>query len=419
MANDQASLLVVDDDEMNRDMLARRLQHKGYAVTIAKSGREALELLGDQPFDLVLLDVTMPGLSGLEVLRTVRRIEMLTDLPIIMATARGESGDIVEALNLGANDYVTKPLDFPVVLARIRTQLALKRAVEQIKGLQQSLTDHNKELELANTKLGAANGRMKADLEAAARVQQTLLPGNPPAVPGVSFAWFFRPCEELAGDLFNALRLDGRHVGLYVFDVSGHGVSAALLSVTVSWVLARMPGAAALLTRPGDNGIGEVVVPPAQVARELTGRFPFDPATEQYFTLLYGILDQETREFRFVSAGHPAPVYMGHGRPPVVLQASGLPIGIATKDYSYEEHSIRLMAGDRLFLYTDGLVETMDPEGQLYGTERLLHELQQTRSLPLAESLAALRKHVEAWAGSVRLRDDISVLALEIADQAP
>src|SRR6516162_5809562 len=133
MAASQATVLIVDDEELNRDGLARRLQRHDYEVAVAKGGREAIELLGGRQFDLVLLDIMMPGMNGLEVLKFLRRVDSLVDLPIIMVTAKGESEDIVEALELGANDYLTKPLDFPIVLARIRTQLALKRAEEALR----------------------------------------------------------------------------------------------------------------------------------------------------------------------------------------------------------------------------------------------------------------------------------------------
>lgn len=133
MSTETTSLLVVDDEELNREGLARHLQRHGYSVTVAASGREAIELLGRHRFDLVLLDIMMPGMTGLEVLKRLRRVDSLIDLPIIMVTARGDSADVVEALELGANDYLTKPLDLPVALARVRTQLALKRAEEALR----------------------------------------------------------------------------------------------------------------------------------------------------------------------------------------------------------------------------------------------------------------------------------------------
>jgi diguanylate cyclase (GGDEF)-like protein/PAS domain S-box-containing protein len=128
-----ASLLLVDDNEMNRDVLSRRLQQRGFEVTAAADGPQALALAAARAFDLVLLDVEMPGISGLEVLAALRRTRSATDLPVIMVTARSEGSDIVEAFRLGANDYVTKPIDFPVALARIGTHLAHKRAVEGLR----------------------------------------------------------------------------------------------------------------------------------------------------------------------------------------------------------------------------------------------------------------------------------------------
>lgn len=120
-------LLVVDDEEINRDLLQRRLERRGFSVSGAKDGLEALKLIESQPFDLVLLDIMLPGIDGLEVLRRIRMQEN-SELPVVMVSAKDDSQGIVEALNIGANDYITKPVDFPVVLARIRTHLSHRRA---------------------------------------------------------------------------------------------------------------------------------------------------------------------------------------------------------------------------------------------------------------------------------------------------
>jgi adenylate cyclase len=137
-------VLVVDDNEMNRDMLSRRLSTRGYSVTVAGEGEAALRLLAAQRFDAVLLDVMMPGITGIEVLSRIRSSSSESDLPVIMVTARDAAEDVVEALRLGANDYVTKPLDFPVVLARLRTQLALKRQKDEIRRLADGLEIRNR-----------------------------------------------------------------------------------------------------------------------------------------------------------------------------------------------------------------------------------------------------------------------------------
>ena len=125
----QPSLLVVDDTDANRDALSRRLRTRGYTVTEASDGAEGLALADSGAFDLVLLDIGMPGMNGLQVLEQIRRTRSRTELPVVMATARSQGADIVEAFRLGANDYVTKPIDFPVALARIETHLAHRQAV--------------------------------------------------------------------------------------------------------------------------------------------------------------------------------------------------------------------------------------------------------------------------------------------------
>ena len=149
-------LFVVDDNELNRDMLSRRLGSRGYAVELAEDGERALARLERETFDLVLLDIMMPGLSGIDVLKRVRQRWPASDLPVIMVTARDTAEDVVEALQLGANDYVTKPLDFPVVLARVETQLTLKRQKEEIRRLAE-------DLELRNRFIQSLFGRYLSD----------------------------------------------------------------------------------------------------------------------------------------------------------------------------------------------------------------------------------------------------------------
>ncbi len=131
MTVDKAHLLVVDDNELNRDMLSRRLERKGYTVDIAEDGYKALELIDQNTYDLILLDIMMPGISGIDVLEQLRKTYSITDLPIIMATAKNDGQTIVQTLQLGANDYVTKPLQFAEVLARVQTQLSIRQQAQK------------------------------------------------------------------------------------------------------------------------------------------------------------------------------------------------------------------------------------------------------------------------------------------------
>src|SRR3954468_4913025 len=133
MTTRNSRLLIVDDNELNRDMLARRLERKGYEVVLADGARELMTRLKEGTVDIVLLDIEMPEISGLEALKTLRETYSQIELPVIMVTAKNQSEDIVKALDLGANDYVTKPIDFAVTLARIATQLSHKRAQEALR----------------------------------------------------------------------------------------------------------------------------------------------------------------------------------------------------------------------------------------------------------------------------------------------
>jgi sigma-B regulation protein RsbU (phosphoserine phosphatase) len=308
-----------------------------------------------------------------------------------MATARDKPADVVQALQLGANDYVTKPFDYPVVLARVRTQLTLKRSVDQIRALEESLARRNAELE-------AADRRRRRDLDAAARVQRALLPGAVPQPPGVRFAWRYRPCVELAGDLLNVVPLDGGRVALYVLDVVGHGAAAALLAVMVNRVLGRL--------RQG-GGAAE----PARLADELNREFPWEAHTGQFFTLLYGVLEPHSGLFRFVTAGHPGPLRLPRGGPACNLRVPGSPVGLA--DDAYEENALTLQPGERLYLYSDGIPEAMNPQFQALGTARLLQLVELARSLPLGDSLDAVLRAVDDWCGAAGPQDDISLLAVE------
>jgi len=317
-----ATILVVDDDRSNRESLSRRLIRRGYQVSTAEDGADALRQIERQKFDLVLLDVMMPGISGLDVLRKVRETTSATELPIIMATANDGSEDVVTALTLGANDYVTKPLDFSVVVARTRTQLLVKRSVEQVLMLERSLADRNAELESANAKLTDANRRTQHELETAARVQASLLPRHPPVVGKTRFAWAFEPCDALSGDFLNVLAIDEHHASFYVLDVSGHGVAASLLAVAAARLLSPSGRADSILVNADAGGVLQPATP-SEVATRLSLQLPFDSATEQFLTLFYAVLDIRSNQLCYTSAGHPGAMRVSRAGAVEMLDGSG------------------------------------------------------------------------------------------------
>lgn len=402
-----ASILLVDDAPANLQVLSGMLQDRGYKARPVPSGKLALQAARSSPPDLILLDINMPEMDGYEVCRQLKSDESLQGIPVIFISALNENLDKVKAFAIGGVDYITKPFQMEELHARVETHLKLRRL--QI------------ELEASNARLARINGRMSRDLKMAAKIQETFLPREVPLVPGIDFAWIYRPCDELAGDGLNVISLDDGHIGLYILDVSGHGVASALLSVTLSRLLSAPSDPSSILIRDGDRGFGSPVpgapfeiTPPAEVAARLNHLFPFESATEQFATLVYGILDTASGEFRYVCAGHPGPVYFPSDSPPVILASQGFPIGLAG-DNAYDEQSVRLRAGDRLYLYSDGVPEAMDPAGQQFGDARLLETIGQRRLEPLQESVARLLTTSSQWHGSECPQDDISILAVELS----
>ncbi len=307
MSDRRGNLLVVDDNELNRDMLSRRLSRKKHRVQTAEDGYQALAMIEKQSFDVILLDIMMPGISGIEVLKTLRKSHSATELPIIMATAQSEDEDIVEALKLGANDYVTKPLNFPVVLARVATQLALKASQDALK---------------------LAHDRMKQDLKAAANVQNKLLPHDVPESDAMRVAWKYHPCDELAGDFLNVFRVNEQEIAFYIVDVMGHGVPAALYAFSVSLHLSHLAGPGSIVF---ESGASTKAAAPGDVLSRLNKQFPSMLQDGRFFTLIYGVLNTDTHRFRCANAGHPCPLLVTPEQHIREIDISGNPIGLLEK----------------------------------------------------------------------------------------
>ncbi len=310
-AGQPANILVVDDTPANLQVLAGMLKDRGYKVRPVPSGALALLAAGRDPPDLILLDINMPEMNGYEVCEHLKGDDSLKAIPIIFISALTEQLDKVKAFAIGGVDYITKPFQMEELHARVETHLKLRRL--------------QLELEETNVRLAKANRRMTRDLNAAAKIQETFLPCEAPHAQGASFAWIYRPCDELAGDGLNIIGLGDGMVALYILDVSGHGVASALLSVTLGRLLSP-PSEPASILIGNEKCLGQsAITPPSEVAGQLNRLFQFDPATEQLTTMVYGILNAATGEFRYVSAGHPGPVHLSSGADPVILESQGFP----------------------------------------------------------------------------------------------
>ncbi len=392
-------VLIAEDDRISRRMLQRHLERWGHEVAAAENGVEAWQRFCEGDFPLVITDWTMPEMDGIALIERIRERHERRYVYVILLTAKKDTGDIVRGMEAGADDFLSKPFDQDELRVRVN---AGKRIIE----LEQRLADRNEQLQ-------AVNEHMKRDLETAAAVQQSLLPRSLPNVPGIRLAWSFRPCEELAGDFLNVLRLDQRHLALYVADVSGHGVVASLLSVTISHMLTARGVASSLLARaqPGTSAIE--IVPPKEVVRELNRRFQMDESGGSYFTLVYGVLDVETLEFCYVSAGHPPIIRLPYQRESELLEGGGFAVGW-DPDFDFDQHTLKLTSGDRLCIYSDGVPEALNGELESFTNERLIDVCRQERSHDLRTATENLLKAVEQWCGKSGPRDDVSILGVEV-----
>ena len=385
-------ILIAEDEQATRMRLKRNIEKMGFQPTVAENGVQAWELFQAGDFALVLTDWMMPEMDGLELVRRIRASQREAYTYVIMLTAKSETSEIVEGMEAGADDFVAKPFDRNELRVRVR-------AGERIVRLERTLAEHNR--------------RMKSDLDAAAELQRSLLPVISPDVAGVSFAWTFRPCDELAGDILGVFKLDDDHVGFYVADVSGHGVAASLLSVSLSRMMNPAPSLSSLLVQPVEGEQKNRIAPTSEVLRELNRRFPMEESGGRYFTMAYGILNAQTRQLRLSSAGHPPMICLSHDHSLNSLAASGTPIGWF-EESDWEETVIVLNEGDRLLLYSDGVVEQTNSNDEQFGEQRLQAELIGSQSNPLARCVEALEEEVVQWSSDGHLDDDLSILVLEI-----
>ncbi len=268
------------------------------------------------------------------------------------------------------------------------------------------------ELKQKEERLRSANEKMKKDLEAASAIQKAMLPISSPLVKGLRSSWAFNPCDELGGDILNIFSLDEKHVGLYVLDVTGHGLAASLLSVAVSHFLS--PYSDASFVRNFTNGPDKMALArPAEVAEKLNRHFCSNPDLVQLFTLLYGVMNVESREFCYICAGHPLPVVVSGDGQSRMVEGSGLPIGVA-QDFEYSELCLKLKPGDRLYLYSDGLTEAKNKKRDLFGEERLMDIFRKSRRLALSESTTRIVREVEMWCRPEKPDDDITLLVCDL-----
>jgi sigma-B regulation protein RsbU (phosphoserine phosphatase) len=375
-------ILIVDDNPMNVMVVREMLKKAGYTqIDTASSADDMFRLLGPEgpkapapDCDLILLDMMMPGIDGIEACKAMQRSERLRDIPVIMVTAVGDSKKLAEALDAGAGDFVTKPINRIELLARIRAALRLKAE-----------KDWHKE----------RDRRLREELELARQVQASALPA-PVDEPRLSIRGLYRPADSLAGDLYAWQAIDRHRYGIAVIDAMGHGISSSLVCMFVASALRDAIPA---------------WVDPVPVVRELnrkTMQLQFsNPLVHYYFTCLYLVLDLKRGTIEYVNAGHPPGLLArGDGSPPERLERTAAAIGLF-EPMAAKKRVLNFRAGDRLYLYTDGVWDAF-PSDEGNPAERLEERLLASRG-----DLSELERLVFEPAENEKRQDDRCLVVAE------
>jgi phosphoserine phosphatase RsbU/P len=378
-------LLVVDDDESNRDMLGRRLQRDGYTVQLAANGVDALRLLRASPFDLVLLDLIMSGLDGAQVLMKMKVEPALREIPVIMLSALDQEGGIARCIELGAEDYIAKPFSPVFLRARIEASLEKKRLRDKERQTYEALLVSQK--------------RLAAELAEAAAYVQSLLPA--PLEGEVRAQWRFQPSAELGGDIFGYHWINADCLAIYLLDVSGHGVGAALLSVSVFNVLRTQSLQG---TDFGD---------PAAVLSQLNRVFQMEQQNNLLFTIWYGVFDRTHQRLTYSSGGHPPAVLTGSAPDELQQLSTGGRVLGCDPTAEFRRESCEVKPGSRLYVFSDGAYEISRPDGSTAQLPELVHELR-VPALPGRAKLDELVEWAQATRGQSSFEDDMSILEVTL-----
>ena len=397
-------ILLVDDDSIARRVLSALLRGQGHEVVEAVDGELAWRLVEESQISFVVSDWMMPGLAGVDLCRKIRSAVLNRYVYVILCTSKGDKSDLIEGMDAGADDFLVKPVGPDELRVKVR-------AGERVLRLQQGLAEKNDELALINRQLQSSHKLIEDDLKSAAWMQHRLLP--PPALEanGLRCQWRFEPSGYVAGDIFNFFAMDEDEVGFYLLDVSGHGVPAAMLSVTLSMILTPDATRGSPLKRLNRERQQSEILAPGEAVRELNRRF--QSRDDRYFTMIYGLLDTRLSILRLAQAGHPGPILMSEHGGLRILGTGGMPVGL-WQEIDFDCVEVPVNEGDRLLLYSDGVTECLNQKGEAFGERRLLGYLTTRTSEPLDTLLGGLLEEIRSWRNNAESIDDVSLLAVEV-----
>jgi len=388
-----SSILVIDDSPTMRRVLIESLKKIGFtSILQASSGEAALDILSKQSVDLVVLDIEMPGMNGLAVLWMMKRDPLLKEIPVIVISGSDELETAATCIEAGAEDYLPKPYNPTILRARVESSIEKKRLRD---------LDHLRVLEIQREKdlLEKTQKRLSKELDDAAKYVRSILP-DPVETPSHTIDWHYEPTGELAGDSFGYHRIDDDHLAIYLLDVCGHGVGAALLSVS----------AINAIRTAGIHGVD--FLSPSAVLEGLNKAFPMERNNDMYFTIWYGVYRLSTRTLCHASAGHPPALLLHPDGGIQEVNAPGMITGLmpGTK---YKSSELKIPPGSKLLVICDGTYEVKKPDGAWLEFSEFKDFLE--RHGRKEEAFQDLLAWVRTMNGPGPLSDDFSIIRIHFS----
>jgi len=378
-------ILVVDDETdmepMIRQKFRRHIREKTYDFEFAFNGLEALEkIIASPEIGIVLSDINMPEMDGLTLLTKLKELNN-PGLKTVIVSAYGDMDNIRTAMNRGAFDFITKPVNFDDL------EITINKTLAEILAVRVWLTEHDQLVSIQH------------DLNISREIQQAILPKKFPPYPDEPNFDIYASmvaANEVGGDFYDFFLIDKFRLGFVVGDVSGKGISAAIF-MAVSRTLIR---AAALK--------GE---PVSECMRYVNNLLCKESVSSMFVTVFYGILNTQTGEVDYVNAGHNPPYILSSNGIRQVEMTNGLALGVID-DFSFQSKKIQLNKGDQLLLYTDGVVEAINLDETAYGEERFENFLNNSLNLPIETVIKKSFSDVSDFVGGAPQSDDITLLGI-------